>query len=225
MVSQLGLPSQYARTDLHSLEGVRGSSDMAIPAPPTATTPIPQNHRSHKRTDARVPVNIWTPVCPPRPNRLPIPLPPQLDGVDTVSMNPTLRAGGAASGVDFEALPAEILHMHKDEERTSSWSEPATFPGLPSLTLLAPGLPWVVVAHASRGEVSVGDVFRALYGSLSMPVDVGELEVGVGERLQRQGGKGRGKRMAFLEGRTRFAGLCSYESQEGCDTWVVELPR
>ncbi|KAJ7051293.1 hypothetical protein C8F01DRAFT_1174899 [Mycena amicta] len=188
MVSRLGLP-QYARTtDLESFE--------------------------RSRETRRVPVNIWTPVCPPRPSRLPIPLPPQLDGVD--------RAG-AASGVDFEALSAEIFHMHNDEERASSWSEPATFPGLPSLTLLAPGLPWVVVAHASRGEVSVGDVFRALHGSLNTPVDVRELEAGARERLQRQEGKGRGKRMAFLEGRTRFAGLRPYESQEGCDTWVVDF--
>ncbi|KAJ7051295.1 hypothetical protein C8F01DRAFT_1174914 [Mycena amicta] len=223
MVSRLGLP-QYARTtDLESFERSRGSLDMAIPAPPTATTSIPQNPQFHARIQAeRVPVNIWTPVCPPRPNRLPIPLPPQLDGVDTVSLNPALRAGGAASGVDLEALPGEVFHVHNDDEK-GRWSEPATVPGLPSLTLLAPGLPWVVVAHASRGEVSVGDVLLALYGSLNMPVDVGELEVGVGERLHQQGGKGRGKRIAFLEGRTRFAGLRPYQSQEGCDTWVVDF--
>ncbi|KAF7289768.1 hypothetical protein MIND_01350600 [Mycena indigotica] len=128
------------------------------------------------------PGNIWTPtvVCddtslsdspPPRPAIALIPLPPQVEGIDPVVLHPMLRAGGRVANVDFAAFRVES-HDERRAFRPGIWRDKATTPGLPSLTVMIPELPWVVVAHASiGGAVHVGDVFKAIWSSLSMRLE------------------------------------------------------
>jgi hypothetical protein len=175
----------------------------------------------------------------------PIALPPQITGVTTVTLNPVLRfgvksAGGAHSDVDFTLynpwtrLDADVL------------AQPAIFPGLPTMTLLSPLLPWAVTAHASSGCVVVEDVLKAVCRELAIPITEDELdewlrrrgddstkqgdswrkgptETKTGEALRARGlEQKRGMtRLDFLDGRTRLGGLS--ESTMGCDIWVVNF--
>ncbi|KAJ7151985.1 hypothetical protein C8R46DRAFT_913635, partial [Mycena filopes] len=110
-------------------------------------------------------------------------------------------------------------------------AEPATFPALPSLTLVSPYLPWVITAHAESGWVVVGDVLRAIQEALQMRIDEEWQEEMVKDGDLRRsspdvstGARWRGRaitRMDLLQGRTRFGGLV--ESTMGCDVWTVNF--
>ncbi|KAJ7917219.1 hypothetical protein B0H13DRAFT_2444144 [Mycena leptocephala] len=215
---------------------------------PYACVPLPDVSAAH--ADPAIPsgrdsAGRYEVTQPPCPRLQPIALPPQITGVTTVTLNPVLRfgaksAGGARSDVDFALykpwtrLDADVL------------AQPAIFPGLPSMTLLSPLLPWAITAHTSSGCVVVEDVLQAIRRELAIPITEDELD----EWLRRQGDdstkqgdswrKGptetmtgdalrarsltqkRGKtRLDFLDGRTRFGGLS--EGTMGCDIWVVNL--
>ncbi|KAJ7206916.1 hypothetical protein GGX14DRAFT_366884 [Mycena pura] len=132
-----------------------------------------------------------------------------------------------------------------DSEVVRAYGEPATFPGLPSLTITSPRLPWAMTAHASasRACVTVGDVVRTIHGALGICVTEGEVEEWMADRARARDGPGsfvvdvfktrrtgekrkrayqRGMtRLALLEGRTKFLGLS--ESAMGCDVCLVEF--
>ncbi|KAJ7021977.1 hypothetical protein C8F04DRAFT_1402633 [Mycena alexandri] len=177
------------------------------------------------------------PRVPPCPRPRPIALPAQIPGVIAVTLNPVLRVDGGID-VDFSALDSSTTL----KLGVGVLGEPATFPGLPALTLVAPGLPWVITAHASSGWVVVGDVLSAIGQALHMGMDEGDFEEGQEEMAEdrRKGGRGSGEttesrrmtksrkqktwgetRLRFLGGRTRFGGLV--ESTMGCDVWVVNF--
>ncbi|KAJ6582461.1 hypothetical protein DFH09DRAFT_860451, partial [Mycena vulgaris] len=51
--------------------------------------------------------------------------------------------------------------------------QPATYPELPSLTIISSRLPWAITAHAgeTRRCVTVADVLGAISEALRLPVD------------------------------------------------------
>ncbi|KAJ6476904.1 hypothetical protein C8R45DRAFT_1102200 [Mycena sanguinolenta] len=187
------------------------------------------------------------PSTPWRP--IPIPLPPQLPGVTSVTLHPALRAySGTHLEMDFGVASrspragsnaASRWHTHHDQYHDLS-SAPATSPALPSLTIESPRLPWVITAHAS-GRVArfltVADVIAAISDALGLEVD----EEGFEDWEVMAGSESRGRpnlkscmkkgeslryrsgmmRLDLLEGKTKFVGLS--ESAMGCDHWVLEV--
>ncbi|KAJ7214374.1 hypothetical protein GGX14DRAFT_360064, partial [Mycena pura] len=121
------------------------------------------------------------------------------------------------------------------------WAEPATYPGLPAVTITSPRLPWATVAHASDGAcVVVGDVLRAIHQALSIRITDEKAEGKM--RRSARGESDRREteqkwqcqqececapgvvimtRLAFLEGKTKFFGLS--RSPMGYDVWVVNF--
>ncbi|KAF8173524.1 hypothetical protein K438DRAFT_2023423 [Mycena galopus ATCC 62051] len=96
----------------------------------------------------------------PRGPRLqPVNLPPQITGVIAVALNPVL-CSGVHLNVNFTSIPVLI-----DAE-----AQLATFPGLPSITLLCKALPWAIAVHASGPFVVVGDVLEAIRQTLAIPL-------------------------------------------------------
>ncbi|KAJ6571472.1 hypothetical protein B0H19DRAFT_1231264, partial [Mycena capillaripes] len=174
----------------------------------------------------------------PQSRRRPIALPPQIHATTTVILHPALAKSGTPLAIDFASLPTT--------ESNAAWyhllSTPATHPGLPSLTILAPSLPWAITAHASGSIVrclTVADVMGAIWAALSLRIDAEQFEREMTTRdMTTRGGshspKRRNKavesggltywngmtRLDLLQGKTRFAGLS--ESTMGCDTWVLE---
>lgn len=167
----------------------------------------------------------------PRSRPRPIALPPQVHGITVVTLHPALAKSATPLAIDFASLPT----MESD----AVWlSTPATHPGLPSLTILSPHIPWAITAHASgriARYLTVADVMGAIWTSLSLRVDAEQFE----REITTQGGihslKRRKKgiesggltyrngmtRLDLLDGKTRFAGLS--ESTMGCDTWILEV--
>ncbi|KAJ7773956.1 hypothetical protein B0H16DRAFT_115177 [Mycena metata] len=165
---------------------------------------------------------------PPVRQLQPIPLPSQVMGVSAVTLNPALRFGARSSGggdidVDFAASIMEV--------GPSILAETATFPGLPSLTLTSPYLPWAMTAHASERWVSVGDILCAIRRNLDVPINERHLgESQVQSKLPQHCAKNDRQafnrikgltRLDFLEGKSRLGGLS--ESSMGCDIWVVHF--
>ncbi|KAJ7773977.1 hypothetical protein B0H16DRAFT_1684923 [Mycena metata] len=161
------------------------------------------------------------PLDPPCPRPRSIALPAQIPGIIAVTLNPALRFG---AGIDVDFIALESLA----KLGAGLLGETATFPGLPSLTLVSPYLPWVITAHASNRWVVVGDILSAIGQALHMRIVEGELEEGYEEMAKdrRTGLRGsneitEGRRMTkshnqktwaetrlrLLGGRTRFGGL------------------
>ncbi|KAK7046513.1 hypothetical protein R3P38DRAFT_2874135 [Favolaschia claudopus] len=185
---------------------------------------------------------------PPRlPRRKPIPLPPQVPGVTSVVLHPLLAQSSCARTrlrIDFASPPPPSFPFSTNNTPSNApltLAEPATFPGLPSLTIECRRLPWVIIAHAGRGGrwVTVADVIEAIWEALSRQVDWGDFaDSRVGgvwkprtlnsprviesqtstSRLTWRYGM---TRLDLLQGRTKFLGLS--ESDGGCETWILEL--
>ncbi|KAJ7151976.1 hypothetical protein C8R46DRAFT_913383, partial [Mycena filopes] len=110
-------------------------------------------------------------------------------------------------------------------------AEQATFPALPSLTLVSPYLPWAITAHAESRWVVVGDVLRAIQRALQMRIDEewqdemvetrGTRKSEPGDAASTRRREGGTTRMDLLQGKTRFGGLV--ESRMGCDIWTVSF--
>ncbi|KAJ6484493.1 hypothetical protein C8R47DRAFT_980978 [Mycena vitilis] len=155
-------------------------------------------------------------------------------GVTRAHLHPALAHSGTPLAIDFASLPSA--------EGNAVWghllSAPATYPGLPSLTILSSRLPWPITAHAS-GRIdrclTVEDVIGAICEALSLPVDAEQFE----REIAPQNGVNSPKRttrgiedraspyrigmarLDFLGGRTMFAGLSV--SSMGCDIWILEV--
>ncbi|KAJ7659224.1 hypothetical protein DFH06DRAFT_1090018 [Mycena polygramma] len=115
--------------------------------------------------------------------------------------------------------------------------EPATSPGLPSLTVVSPCLPWPITVHGSGSCALVGDVIQGIDRALNIDLTEEEVDEWVavhGEshrtfqlknifktRKRRKTYRNDMTRLALLGGRTRFAGLS--ESPMGCDVWVLHV--
>lgn len=169
-------------------------------------------------------------VQPRAPRLQPVALPPQITGITAVTLNPALRSGaGSAICIDFSSITSQMIN---------AWvAQPATFPGLPSLTLLSNRLSWPITVHASGEFVVVGDVLKAIRQALAIPLPDEQID----ELIQRAEGandinknnkRANGRclkrkrllesgmtRLHLLEGRTKFAGLL--ESAMGCEVWML----
>ncbi|KAJ7096560.1 hypothetical protein B0H15DRAFT_825628 [Mycena belliarum] len=176
---------------------------------------------------------------PPHVRIQPIPLPPQIAGVNVVTLNPVLQFS-ARPTLAADANVATGAQGYTSRLRDSA-SEPATWPGLPALTLVSALLPWAITAHASRGWVSVGDVLHAIRRALSIHVTEEEFErewAATMHQIQaapqtespRQRNTHQSTRLAWsramtrrdlLDGKDRLGGLA--ESGMGCDVWVVHF--
>ncbi|KAF7349458.1 hypothetical protein MSAN_01735900 [Mycena sanguinolenta] len=166
-------------------------------------------------------------ALPHGPRLQPVALPPQITGVTTVTLNPMLRFGSIGTRIDVNFASISVMI---DPVVATQW---ATFPGLPSITLLSSHLPWVITAHASGEFVVVGDVLRAIRQALAIQIT----EEQVLDRVQRpdedtnvviRRGAKRQKvyergmtRLYLLEGKTRFAGLS--ESAMGGEVWMLNF--
>ncbi|KAF7350274.1 hypothetical protein MVEN_01331400 [Mycena venus] len=208
---------------------------------PHIPSAIPLSRDSHQRSGAGVPRLAGMPDTQPHPQShrrrpTPIPLPPQLEGVTSVTLHPALaKASTRLVNIDFASLALPMA----DAETNAAlpWfhllsSTPATSPPLPSLTIESPRLPWAITAHPS-GRVArvltVADVIGAIQSALCLPIDAEQFLDW--EIMMRSGSRWPGRRslrhqnamtrLDLLEGKTRFAGL--YESTMGCDVWVLEV--
>ncbi|KAJ6564981.1 hypothetical protein DFH09DRAFT_1315231 [Mycena vulgaris] len=162
------------------------------------------------------------PDAQPHPLR-PIALPPQIQGVSSVTLNPALTKSRALVAVDFASTP--------NPEGNAAWHQPATYPELPSLTIISSRLPWAITAHAGRTRrcVTVADILGAISEALHLPVDKEDFKDWA---IMTQSGGHSPKgglitphdgmpRRDLLQGRTMFAGLVP--STMGCDIWVLEV--
>ncbi|KAJ7135667.1 hypothetical protein C8R44DRAFT_387945 [Mycena epipterygia] len=194
----------------------------------------PQNRRQCAGVPRLAPMPVAQPHSPSRIRR-PIALPPQIHGITSVTLNPALAKSSTRLSVDFVSL-------HYAESNAAWWqrlsSEPATYPALPSLTIVSPRLPWAITAHASGRTLrylAVSDVLGAICDALRLQVDeegfhdwimmqsgshspVHELNGGQSGEITYQGGM---TRLDLLGGKTAFAGLVA--SGMGCDIWVLEV--
>ncbi|KAK6992651.1 hypothetical protein R3P38DRAFT_3083333 [Favolaschia claudopus] len=190
------------------------------------------------------------PPCLPR--RKPVPLPSQVPGVTSVVLHPLLAQSSCTRTrlcIDFASPhphpPSFPFSTNSTPSNApSTLAEPATFPGLPSLTIECRRLPWVIIAHAGRGGrwVTVADVIEAIWDALGRQVDRGEFadsRVGgvwkprtswmalnsprvIASQTSRMTAWRYGMtRLDLLQGRTKFGGLS--ESESGCETWIVEF--
>ncbi|KAJ7115142.1 hypothetical protein C8R43DRAFT_825748, partial [Mycena crocata] len=115
-------------------------------------------------------------------------------------------------------------------------AQAATYPELPSLTIVSSRLPWAITAHASGRTLrclTVADVLDAMFDALRLRVDEAQFEDWTlmtqngahspSTGLTRSGITYRGAltRLDLLEGKTKFFGLSP--STMGCDIWVLEV--
>ncbi|KAK7046465.1 hypothetical protein R3P38DRAFT_2355016, partial [Favolaschia claudopus] len=157
---------------------------------------------------------------PTLPRRKPIPLPPQMLNISEVRLNPRIRWPAAPLRVEVH-----YLGMYVNDEKVLA--EFATSPGLPSLTLLSPKLPWAITVHASGGWVTVADILDAVCRALETRIS--EAETAEWISTMRDGplfGPGGNRirevtRRILLDGKDRFGGLS--ESTMGCDIWLVHF--
>ncbi|KAJ7637400.1 hypothetical protein DFH06DRAFT_1302795 [Mycena polygramma] len=178
--------------------------------------------RETKRQDSR-PLESRTRSDPTQPRLKPIALPPQITGLTTVTLNPVLRFG--AESLRGAHIDVDFAHPASDARRGTAarvLTELATFPGLPSSTLLSPRLPWAITVHASGVSVVVGDVLQAIQTALAIRITKEQLmEYGQDQGASQKRYRSGMTRVDLLQGRTAFAGLS--ESTMGCEVWVVNF--
>ncbi|KAJ6613180.1 hypothetical protein B0H10DRAFT_2049814 [Mycena sp. CBHHK59/15] len=194
------------------------------------------NSRWHAEVPRLAYVPDAQPQLPPCVRLKPVALPPQVKGVTEVTLHPVLRVGAesrARLAVDFASMPTA--------ESIAGWrslllSEPATYPELPSLTVISVLLPWSITVHSSGMVlrcVTVADVVSVIWEALCVGVTEeqfhewmaqdGEMKPKRMERLEsgRKAYRHGMTRLDLLEGKTVFVGLS--ESVMGCDIWVLNF--
>jgi hypothetical protein len=133
---------------------------------------------------------------------------------------------------DISRTPASATTLRRLVFSAQAFSEPATVPPVPHLTITSPHLPWSIPVMASRGYVSISDVLATLYQSLRINItdrDYHSLPSHSAQRRVRTAYEDRYrrirdprdyaeekrngvKRIDFLMGHTRFMGLTSSRS-------------
>ncbi|KAJ7115066.1 hypothetical protein C8R43DRAFT_961164 [Mycena crocata] len=165
-----------------------------------------------------LPNGPYEPDIPPRtPHIRPVALPAQITRIAAIKLNPVLRfsdktPGSARLDVDLAGTLSDVVGLNGPV-----LEEPATYPGLPSLTVLCPHLPWSITVHASGGWVTVGDVIHTILGALRIRVTEDQFDEWVmtefpcqrvGRGLERRRAYDSGMtRLGFLQGKHVFAGL------------------
>ncbi|KAJ7751512.1 hypothetical protein DFH07DRAFT_887382 [Mycena maculata] len=184
--------------------------------------------------------NPSSPQVPPCARVRPVDLPAQITGITSVTLNPALRFGSkppeyTVLDVDF-AQAAVNVNYHL-------LAEPATFPGLPSLTVISHRLPWAITAHASGRYLTVADLLDAIRKALWIRVTEEDYAEWLAQHCADQAKpqhcqpgnssdvlpvKGQKRKRAhqlmrldLLEGKHRFAGLS--EGTMGCDVWMLNI--
>ncbi|KAJ7053669.1 hypothetical protein C8F01DRAFT_1165825 [Mycena amicta] len=172
------------------------------------------------------------------PRLRPIALPSQLAGVTSVTLHPLLgRPTCVRISLANDALGLSAQWLQRPASLAKALQAPATYPALPSLTLVVAELPWVITVH-SQGQgqagfgVTVGDVLCAIRDALRLDVDEMQfddwrlgLEMTPGGRDRPTEYRPGMTRADLLAGRTMFGGLWldSDSDLEGCDIWTLEL--
>ncbi|KAH9916022.1 uncharacterized protein B0H18DRAFT_1087395 [Fomitopsis serialis] len=213
------------------------------PTPPPKHFEVPPTP-SPVHSDASLPssVGIVTPpqfayaqLSPKFPSQY-VPSPPSPFGslpyvAGHVMIHPVLAAPHTALAWDLLLAPSTAsipgAYTTPSPLNPALLAEPATHPGLPSLTIICDLLPWSITITPTRSHVvSVGDVLHALYRMLRIAVSQTELGVLPPDTLTRVHGafhtrhkmlpdarsraeeKQKGvKRVDFLMDLRRFAGL------------------
>ncbi|KAK6992659.1 hypothetical protein R3P38DRAFT_2657946 [Favolaschia claudopus] len=157
-----------------------------------------------------------------------VPLPAQISGITEISLHPALRLECRETVVKLDFRLSEI----ENSVDAKLWEESATFPGLPSLTVISGKLPWPITAHASREWVTVGDALSAIWRALNIPIVEEDFDEWIEDHtaappLPKIGHKRKRMysddmtRMALLEGSTVFGGLTP--STMGCEVWEANF--
>ncbi|KAJ7493647.1 hypothetical protein FB451DRAFT_1215013 [Mycena latifolia] len=225
--SETSRPSAGPRSYAPPAPGLHwGDSSYACILPEVDNAPPDQ----HQRAGHGAPRLAGIPDAQPHRVR-PIALPPQIEGITHVALHPALAHSRAPLPVDFASMPTT--------ESNAAWhplfAEAATYPGLPSLTVISPRLPWVITAHASGRTlrcVTVADVLGAICEALRLHVDKEPFADWAtmtqrGSHCPRRAMEGgityrHGMtRLDLLEGKTKFAGLVV--NAMGCDIWTLEV--
>ncbi|KAF7303111.1 hypothetical protein MKEN_01274600 [Mycena kentingensis (nom. inval.)] len=172
-------------------------------------------------------------LAPPTLERVrPIALPSQLPGVDTAILHPLL-ARDTCIRISLAAAVASKRRVSSDMDMDLDANAPATSPGLPSMTVVCKGLPWVITAHAAgSGGVTVREVLDAIRDAFGMDVDQMQFDDWRHDMTKGRQAVDAGFTLAayrpgmtradLLAGRTKFAGLVS-SADIGGDVWTLEL--
>ncbi|KAK7046475.1 hypothetical protein R3P38DRAFT_2506672 [Favolaschia claudopus] len=187
--------------------------------PPITTSPI---HPDFSFSTVRAqPAPI-----PMMPKSKSVPLPAQVSGITEVALHPALRFGCRDTLIKMD-FGLDLDDSDSVDARALELEETATFPRLPSLTLICSRLPWVIIVHARGDWVTVGDVLVTIRRALEIPLTAKDVEewmrsrkFGKTQTLKRHGLESM-TRMDLLEGRTVFAGLST--SAMGCEIWEMHF--
>lgn len=98
-----------------------------------------------------------------------------------VRVHPALASPNAQLAWDM-AQPSSTAYLFGTAPPLNSalLNQPATYPALPTLTLICDMLPWSITVTPSAGRsalVTLGDVLHALYRTLRLPVSEVELSI------------------------------------------------
>ncbi|KAJ7053663.1 hypothetical protein C8F01DRAFT_1374946 [Mycena amicta] len=175
------------------------------------------------------------PEQPTAPRIHTIPLPPQIPGITSVVLHPELISN--KRDLDFAVLRVPHLRSNSSipDVPQCQWPElrsaQATFPALPSLTMISPDVPWAITAHAS-GEViphlSVVDVLLAISQALQMRIGIEDWVRYANSNTKHKSRSDKTqyrnsnlRRIDLLDGRTKFVGLAASDS-ESEDVWILK---
>ncbi|THU99594.1 hypothetical protein K435DRAFT_776950 [Dendrothele bispora CBS 962.96] len=140
-----------------------------------------------------------------------VPLPPQVS--DDVDVIPLLKS---CSDLVVDLRMSSIaLRQHARDHGWDNWlGEPATCPPIPSITVVHPVLPWMIMVHRSRYEwVTVSEVLSSILQTMQEPVGPEFVD----ETRHLDGAR---TKLDYLPG-TRLAGL--RKSRRGEDVWIMDV--
>ncbi|KAL0060922.1 Mitogen-Activated Protein Kinase Kinase Kinase 8 [Marasmius tenuissimus] len=209
-ISSLSPDKESKESGLAAAREVRSDNEVLDEIEDFPLTGLPQHKRSEASSEGSEEGNIsgsrelaahthsiHRPQC--------IPLPSQSVSGAPVTLHSILVSPEAATlEWDFIWSYQSVESMPLDD-RWTVLREAATVPGLPSMNVVHPSLPWPITVHASGVEVTVVDVLVTISESLMMPT----------------GAQGGAIRLDLLQGGTVFLGL-GY-SDIGEDVWQLFL--
>ncbi|KAJ7895519.1 hypothetical protein B0H14DRAFT_2680654 [Mycena olivaceomarginata] len=221
-MSSLSLASNNPGRETYNWPPTRAHRALCTPhqiTQPTSTSVAGSEYSSSTHSALDVVPRLQLVPCdfvqPRAPRLQPVALPPQITGITAVTLNPALRSGaGSAICIDFSSITSQMIN---------AWvAQPATFPGLPSLTLLSNRLSWPITAIRQALAIPLPDEqIDELIQRAEGANDINKNDKRANGRcLKRKRLLESGMtRLHLLEGRTRFAGLL--ESAMGCEVWML----